>query len=136
MTYSQSLIFSATSILCTPVLAAHKDGISGAELDVTTGAGTGNDPCQSRRLTFHKIRTTTDVASANTNVLVVHSKLNLRRQRRWLSFNRRLDNGYFKSTTSQRARAGSELGLFGMSYDSYDREYEEIFAIEDSQRAF
>jgi hypothetical protein len=26
--------------------------------------------------------------------------------------------------------------LFGMSYDTYDREYEEIFSIEDSQRAF
>ena len=40
-----------------------------------------------------------------------------------------------------RAQLAKELepglnSLFGMSYDSYDREYEEIFAIEDSQRAF
>ena len=40
-----------------------------------------------------------------------------------------------------RAQLAKELepglnSLFGMSYDSYDREYEEIYAIEDSQRAF
>ena len=40
-----------------------------------------------------------------------------------------------------RAQLAKELepglnALFGMSYDSYDREYEEIFAIEDSERAF
>ena len=40
-----------------------------------------------------------------------------------------------------RAQLAKELepglnSLFGMSYDTYDREYEEIFAIEDSQRAF
>jgi len=40
-----------------------------------------------------------------------------------------------------RAQLAKELepglnSLFGMSYDSYDREYEEIFAIEDSSRAF
>ena len=40
-----------------------------------------------------------------------------------------------------RAQLAKELepglnALFGMSYDTYDREYEEIFAIEDSQRAF
>ena len=40
-----------------------------------------------------------------------------------------------------RAQLAKELepglnSLFGMSYDSYDREYEEIFAVEDSQRAF
>jgi hypothetical protein len=40
-----------------------------------------------------------------------------------------------------RAQLAKELSpglnaLFGMSYDSYDREHEEIFAIEDSQRAF
>ena len=40
-----------------------------------------------------------------------------------------------------RAQLAKELepglnALFGMSYDSYDREYEEIFAMEDSQRAF
>jgi hypothetical protein len=40
-----------------------------------------------------------------------------------------------------RAQLAKELepglnSLFGMSYDSYDRQYEEIFAIEDSQRAF
>ena len=40
-----------------------------------------------------------------------------------------------------RAQLAKELepglnSLFGMSYDSYDREYEEIFSIEDSQRAF
>ena len=40
-----------------------------------------------------------------------------------------------------RAQLAKELepglnSLFGMSYDAYDREYEEIFAIEDSQRAF
>ena len=40
-----------------------------------------------------------------------------------------------------RAQLAKELepglnALFGMSYDSYDREYEEIFSIEDSQRAF
>jgi hypothetical protein len=40
-----------------------------------------------------------------------------------------------------RAQLAKELepglnSLFGMSYDSYSREYEEIFAIEDSQRAF
>ena len=40
-----------------------------------------------------------------------------------------------------RAQLAAELepglnALFGMSYDSYDREYEEIFAIEDSERAF
>ena len=40
-----------------------------------------------------------------------------------------------------RAQLAKELepglnALFGMSYDTYDREYEEIFSIEDSQRAF
>ena len=40
-----------------------------------------------------------------------------------------------------RAQLAKELepglnSLFGMSYDSYSREYEQIFAIEDSQRAF
>jgi hypothetical protein len=40
-----------------------------------------------------------------------------------------------------RAQLAKELepglnALFGMSYDSYTNEYEEIFAIEDSQRAF
>jgi hypothetical protein len=40
-----------------------------------------------------------------------------------------------------RAQLAKELepglnSLFGMSYDSYDREYEDIYAIEDSQRAF
>lgn len=40
-----------------------------------------------------------------------------------------------------RAQLAKELepglnALFGMSYDSYDKEYEEIFAIEDSERAF
>ena len=40
-----------------------------------------------------------------------------------------------------RAQLAKELepglnSLFGMSYDSYEKEYEEIFAIEDSQRAF
>lgn len=40
-----------------------------------------------------------------------------------------------------RAQLAKELepglnSLFGMSYDSYSREYEEVFAIEDSQRAF
>ena len=40
-----------------------------------------------------------------------------------------------------RARLAKELepglnALFGMSYDTYDREFEEIFSIEDSQRAF
>jgi len=40
-----------------------------------------------------------------------------------------------------RAQLAKELepglnSLFGLSYDEYDREYEEIFAIEDSQRAF
>lgn len=40
-----------------------------------------------------------------------------------------------------RAQLAKELepglnALFGMSYDSYDREYEEIFSIEDSERAF
>ena len=40
-----------------------------------------------------------------------------------------------------RAQLAKELepglnSLFGMSYDSYEREFEEIFAIEDSQRAF
>ena len=40
-----------------------------------------------------------------------------------------------------RAQLAKELepslnALFGMSYDTYDREFEEIFSIEDSQRAF
>jgi len=40
-----------------------------------------------------------------------------------------------------RAQLAKELepglnSLFGMSYDTYSREYEQIFAIEDSQRAF
>ena len=40
-----------------------------------------------------------------------------------------------------RAQLAKELepglnALFGMSYDTYDREYEDIFAIEDSNRAF
>ena len=40
-----------------------------------------------------------------------------------------------------RAQLAKELepglnALFGMSYDTYDREYEEIFSVEDSQRAF
>ena len=40
-----------------------------------------------------------------------------------------------------RAQLAKELepglnALFGMSYDSYDQEYEDIFAIEDSNRAF
>ena len=40
-----------------------------------------------------------------------------------------------------RAQLAKELepglnSLFGLSYDSYEKEYEEIFAIEDSQRAF
>ena len=40
-----------------------------------------------------------------------------------------------------RAQSAKELepglnALFGMSYDTYDREFEEIFSIEDSQRAF
>jgi hypothetical protein len=40
-----------------------------------------------------------------------------------------------------RAQLAKELepglnSLFGMSYDSYSREYEQIFAVEDSQRAF
>ncbi len=40
-----------------------------------------------------------------------------------------------------RAQLAKELepglnSLFGLSYDEYDREYEEIFAIEDSSRAF
>lgn len=40
-----------------------------------------------------------------------------------------------------RAQLAKELepglnALFGMSYSSFDREYEEIFAIEDSERAF
>lgn len=40
-----------------------------------------------------------------------------------------------------RAQLAKELepglnSLFGLSYDSYSREYEEIFAMEDSQRAF
>mgnify|MGYP003128256506 FL=1 len=40
-----------------------------------------------------------------------------------------------------RAQLAKELepglnSLFGMSYDSYSREYEQVFAIEDSQRAF
>ena len=40
-----------------------------------------------------------------------------------------------------RAQLAKELepglnSLFGLSYDEYDREYTEIFSIEDSQRAF
>ena len=40
-----------------------------------------------------------------------------------------------------RAQLAKELepglnALFGMSYDSYDQEYEDIFVIEDSNRAF
>ncbi len=40
-----------------------------------------------------------------------------------------------------RAQLAAELepglnALFGQNYDAYDREYEEIFAIEDSDRAF
>ena len=40
-----------------------------------------------------------------------------------------------------RAQLAKELepglnSLFGLSYDSYERQYESIFAIEDSQRAF
>ena len=40
-----------------------------------------------------------------------------------------------------RAQLAKELepglnALFGSSYDQYDREYEEIYAMEDSQRAF
>ena len=40
-----------------------------------------------------------------------------------------------------RAQLAKELepglnSLFGMNYDEYDREYEDIFVIEDSNRAF
>ena len=40
-----------------------------------------------------------------------------------------------------RAQLAKELepglnAIFGLSYDQYSKEYEEIFAIEDSQRAF
>ena len=40
-----------------------------------------------------------------------------------------------------RAQLAKELepglnSLFGLNYDEYDREYEEIFSIEDSNRAF
>jgi len=40
-----------------------------------------------------------------------------------------------------RAQLAKELepglnSLFGLSYDEYNREYEEIFSIEDSNRAF